>query len=125
LNVDAIREQIEAVEKALAVAGGSTFSTIYLRHAMNMPAPTTLWAADALKACGLIANELLIFPHRMGETYSGLFVTTSPQRNLPAPWVVVDYLSIRGDVDPHWANDDLNEQYAKWCAQKAPPTHCQ
>ena len=123
MNVDLIREQLDAVEKALAVAGGSTFSQINLRYAMNMPAPTALWAAGALESCGLKGNDVLVFPHRMGATYSGLFVTTVPERDLPAPWVVVDYVSIRGDVDPHWASDDLNEQYAQWCAQKAPPSH--
>jgi hypothetical protein len=124
VNLDLIRDQITAAEKALAAAGGKTFMQINLRYAMAKPAPNAQWAAQALKEVGLNANDVLVFPHRL-ETYGGLLITTMPARDLPEPWVSIAYRTMTGDIDPHWSHEGLNERYAKWCAQKAPPTHCQ
>ncbi len=122
MNVDLIRDQLDAIEKAVAAAGGSTFSQINLRYSLTMPPPTVKWATDTLKSFGLEGNDLLIFPHRRGGEYDGLLVTVLPARDLPDPWQAIGYITMTNDIDPHWYHSGLNKEYSEWCAQKA-PTH--
>jgi hypothetical protein len=75
LNLDLIRAQITDAEKALSAAGGEVCQQINVRYQLGKPAPSALWASEALKALGLVANDYLIFWHRV-EGYSGLLVTT-------------------------------------------------
>ncbi len=117
MNIDLIRNQITEAERALAAAGGEVFERIDVRYSIAMPAPTALWAAEALKALSLAANDLMLFPHRLAD-YGGLLVTVVPPRPLPEPWTPIAYKTLSGDTDEHWANDDLNAQYREWMAAR-------
>ena len=112
LNNDDVIRAIEAVERELATIGGLVSEMVCLTYPMGMPCPSHRWAQEALKPLGVEFVKCIVFPHRLGHEYKGLFVTTRPNREFPGDWLKAKCPIING-TELRWIHPALNAEYAK------------
>jgi hypothetical protein len=113
INNDNVLRAIEAAERELASIGGNVSEQVQVTYPMGMPCPSRKWAQETLKPLGVEGSGFLIFPHRHGLVYKGLFLTIRPNRDLAGDWFQGECPIANGGRELRWMNLALNDAYAK------------
>ncbi len=111
MNKEQLLKAIEAAERELAMVSGA-ISQLHVTYPVGGVAPSHRWLAETLKTFGVTYVDCIVFQHRNGGKYKGLFVSTRPNRELPEDWLATQPPAI-GESTIQYFHRGLNAEYYK------------
>jgi hypothetical protein len=118
MNNREIEERISALEKIINTAEGRSYRMVIVTLGFQMNVPSKDLYAKWLHECGVAANDLLIFPNRIGSRIPliGFLDGDEP----PADWLIVENLPPEGVIEglegspKKWTHPHLTQSFKAW-----------
>jgi len=118
MNNKEIEERICALERILNTAEGCAYTIVIVTLGFQMKTPSKDLYTKWLNECGVVANDLLIFPNRIGSQIPLISFLDGDEP--PADWLVVENLPPERVVEhlepspKRWMHPRLISSFKTW-----------